>query len=235
MPSPEPYYEDDLVTLYHGDAREVLPALRRESFDLVLTDPPFFMPATHYSSRTTWQRSWSDTSALAAFWGVVLDATLPLIRRTGHFATFCDGESYPVFYPEMYRRFDALKCLVWDKERIGMGRVWRNQHELVITARWESSEFSEEGGSRADVLRAKTVHASERTHPVEKPTALLAQIIEPTTKPGGMILDPFMGTASTALAAQATGRRFVGIEGEERYCEQAVKRLAQGSLFGGVA
>jgi site-specific DNA-methyltransferase (adenine-specific) len=225
-----PYYADDAVTLWHGDCREILPTLRAQSVDLILTDPPFFMPATHYQSRTQWQRSWSDTSVLAMFWSTILDLAIPLLRATGHFVTFCNGDSYPVFYPEMYRRFDALKCLVWDKGAIGMGRIWRNRHELLIAARWETSTFKESGGSRPDVLAAKVIPSSDRTHPVEKPTRLLAQIIEPTTPTGGLILDPFMATGSTILAARMANRRAIGIEGEERYCEIAARRLSQGIL-----
>jgi len=223
----EPYWSDDLVTLYHGDCRDVLPQLPAASADLVLTDPPFFMPASHYQSRVQWQRSFGDTSVLAAFWGTVLDLAVPLLKRTGHLATFCNGDSYPVFYPEAYRRFDAIKCLVWDKGSIGMGRVWRSQHELIMAARWESSQFTEQGGSRSDVIKAKVIQSAERTHPVEKPTALLAPLIEPTTPPGGLVLDPFAGTGSTLLAARVAGRRVVGIETEERYCETAVRRLSQ--------
>jgi DNA modification methylase len=225
-----PYYRDESVTLWHGDCREILPSLAPQSVDLVLTDPPFFMPATHYSSRTSWQRSWGDTSVLAAFWGVVLDASIPALRPTGHLITFCNGDSYPVFYPEMYRRFDVLKCIVWDKGSIGMGRVWRNQHELVIAGRWETSNFTESGGSRSDVIRAKVIPSGDRTHPVEKPTSVLAPLIEPTTEPGATVLDPFAGTGSTLLAARMAGRRVIGIEAEERYCEIAAKRLAQDCL-----
>jgi DNA modification methylase len=222
-----PYYRDESVTLWHGDCREILPSLAPQSVDLVLTDPPFFMPATHYSSRTSWQRSWGDTSVLAAFWGVVLDASIPALRPTGHLITFCNGDSYPVFYPEMYRRFDVLKCIVWDKGSIGMGRVWRNQHELVIAGRWETSNFTESGGSRSDVIRAKVI-PSGRTHPHEKPVDLLARLIDKC--PPGTIADPFAGSGSSLVAAKAHGRRAVGVEVDERYCEIAARRLSQGVL-----
>lgn len=224
-----PYYEQDGITIYHGDCREVLPALR-DRVDLVLTDPPFFMPATHYQSRVQYQRSWADTSILATFWAVVLDAALPLIKRTGHFLTFCNGDSYPVFYPEMYRRFDFLKSLVWDKGHVGLGRVWRNQHELVIAARWNESQFVDDNKLRADVFTFKATPSAQREHPVEKPASMLAWLIEPTAPSGGVVLDPFAGSGSTLEAAKDSGRRAIGIEAEERYCEIAAKRLSQGVL-----
>jgi len=222
----KPYYQDDAVTIYHGDCREILPAIRAKT-DLVLTDPPFFMPATHYQSRVKWQRSWSDTSILAAFWASILDLTVPLLRQTGHFLTFCNGDSYPVFYPEMYRRFDFLKSLVWDKGHVGLGRVWRNQHELVIAARWQDVWFVDDSILRSDVLRFDATPSSDRLHPVEKPEALLRWLIEPTTQPLDVVLDPFAGSGSTLYAAKQAGRKAIGIEGEERYCEVAAKRCAQ--------
>jgi site-specific DNA-methyltransferase (adenine-specific) len=224
-----PYYEEDGITIYHGDCRDVLPALAVR-VDAVVTDPPFFMPATHYQSRVDWQRSWSDTSVLAAFWSVVVDACIRVLKPTGHMLAFCNGDSYPVFYPEMYRRFDYLKSIVWDKGHVGLGRVWRNQHELIIAARWNTSEFNDDGRLRADVIRAKATPPTERLHPVEKPESLLADLIRPTTLEGGLVLDPFMGSGTTLEAAKRDGRRAVGIEGEERYCEIAVQRLAQGVL-----
>lgn len=222
-----PYYADDLVTIYHGDCREVLPELRPTSVDLMLTDPPFFMPAVHYQSRVEWQRSWSDTSVLASFWAAVLDAVTPLLKPTGHALTFCNSDSYPVFYPEMYRRFDYLKALVWDKGHVGLGRVWRNQHEFILAARWNKAEFNEDGKLRADVLRYDATLPSERDHPVQKPQHLLAALIEPTTHPSGLVLDPFMGSGTTLEAAKNNGRRAIGIEGEERYCEIAANRCRQ--------
>lgn len=226
----KPYYADDSVTIYHGDCREILPELRRGSIDATLTDPPFFMPAVHYQSRVEWQRSWSDTSVLAAFWSVILDGVVPLMKRSGHLLTFCNSDSYPVFYPEMYRRFDFLKALVWDKGHVGLGRVWRNQHELIIAARWNDAIFNEDGKLRADVLRYDATPSADRDHPVQKPQHLLAALIEPTTLRDGVVLDPFMGSGTTLEAAKNLGRKAIGIEGEERYCEIAAKRLSQETL-----
>jgi DNA modification methylase len=226
----KPYYQDESVTLYHGDCREVLPTLDRSSVDVVLTDPPFFMPATHYQSRVKYQRSWSDTSVLASFWATVCDLSLEPLRTSGHFLAFCNGDSYPVFYPEMYRRFDYLKSLVWDKGHVGLGRVWRNQHELVIAARWNESVFVEDSVLRADVFKYSATPSADRDHPVEKPEDMLAWLITPTTPVGGTVLDPFAGSGTTLSAAKRIGRKAIGIEAEERYCAIAVERLRQGSL-----
>lgn len=227
MPNPIPYYQDDRVTLYHGDARDIVPALEPGSVKAVVTDPPFFMPATHYQARTHYQRAWSDTSILAEFWRTVVDDSVRALSEDGHLVTFCNGESYAVFYPELYRRFDTMKSIVWDKGQIGMGRVWRNRHELVIAARWKGSTFTEDGVTRSDVLAHKPTHSSRREHPVEKPAGLLADLILPITAPGDLVLDPFAGSGTTGEAALSLGRRAILIEGEKQYCDAIVRRLTK--------
>lgn len=221
-----PFYERDGITVYHGNCLEITPNLPSR-VDCIITDPPFFMPATHYQSRVKWQRAWADTSILATFWGQVLEKSLPRLKETGHFVTFCNGESYPVFYPEMFKRFDALACLVWDKLHFGLGRCWRHQHELMIAGRWSTSVFYEDGSARSDIFRCKATKSQERMHPVEKPVALLCELMKPITQPGDVILDMFMGSGSTLRAAQVIGRRAIGIEADEDYCKIAVERLRQ--------
>lgn len=221
----KPYYQDDAVTIYHGDAREV--AGQVPKVDVIVTDPPFFMPAAHFQSRVKWQRSWGDVSMLGIAWSAFLDVLVPRLKSTGHFVSFCNGDSYPVFYPEMYRRFTTLKCLVWDKGHVGLGRIWRHQHELAIAGRWDDSYVDIDGRLYADVIRADASPSADREHPVEKPTAVLVPIIQPITPPQGIVLDPFMGSGTTLQAAKMIGRRAIGIEIEERYCESAATRLSQ--------
>jgi len=221
----KPYYQDSSVTIYHADCLEISADLPR--LDCVITDPPFFMPATHYQSRIKHQRTWGDTSVLRGYWQQIVNTIIVRIKPTGHWLTFCNHESYPVFYPIFYSSFDFLKSIVWDKGHVGLGRVWRNQHELIIAARWNESEFVEDGKLRADVLKHSATPPADRSHPVEKPDSLLQDLITPTVASGGIVLDPFMGSGSTLSAAKNLNRKAIGIDIEERYCEIAAKRMAQ--------
>jgi site-specific DNA-methyltransferase (adenine-specific) len=219
-----PYYERNGITIYHGDALEVAGEL--PSTDLLLFDPPFFMPAQHYASRSDWSRSWGDTSVLRGWWSTVLVALTPRLRGTGNAFVFCDDESYPVFYPECYNRFPSLSALVWNKGRIGMGTPWRHAHEFIIHARRTDAKWCG-GAGESDVLTFSPTTVADRWHPVSKPLALLRKLITLTTAPGDMVIDPFMGGGSTLDAAHSEGRPVVGVEIEERYCEIAARRLDQ--------
>jgi len=223
----KPYYQDEAVTIYCGDCRDVLPDL--PPVDLLLTDPPFFMPVTHYASRTEWPKSWGDMSVLAVWFGVILDSVKPRMNATATAVVFCDGPSYAVFFPEIYRRFDQVRALVWDKCHFGMGHQWRKQHELMIVGRFAASKWT---GPKnlPDILREKTVPSNDRQHPVDKPPGILRQLIEPLTDTGDTVLDPFCGGGSTLFAAKLSGRKAVGIEIEERYCEVAARRMSQSVL-----
>jgi site-specific DNA-methyltransferase (adenine-specific) len=217
-----PYYSDDSVTIYHGDALYAVETLR--ACDTLLTDPPFFMPAQQYAGRAeSWERCWGDTSILRSWWEGVVAAYRPLVR--GHFLTFCDDESYAVFYPPVYARWPNVGCLIWDKNAPGMGTAWRHAHEMIIAARPRNAHWT--GGAKSDVLQFRPVPSAKRCHPVDKPVDLLADLIGPTTPEGGLVLDPFMGGGSTLVAAKNLGRKAIGIEIEERYCEIAAQRCRQ--------
>jgi len=186
----KPYYEDSLTTIYFCDALEMVNDLPQ--VDLLVFDPPFFMPAQHYAARAEWARAWGDTAILRRWWSVALDALLPRLKGTGSSFTFCDDESYPVFYPELYIRFPALSALVWTKGRIGMGSPWRHAHEFILHARRADSKWRGSGGE-SDVLEFTPTPSADRAHPVSKPNALLGKLIAVTTDEGDTVLDPFMG------------------------------------------
>jgi site-specific DNA-methyltransferase (adenine-specific) len=229
----KPYYEDETCQLYLGDCLEIMPLLPEKSIDLVLTDPPFFLPASHYQSRINWQRNYGDLTPLKVFWSAALDKSISALKRSGHLFVFCNCDSYPVFYEPTYNHFDKVKSLVWDKTKIGLGRIFRNQHEWIIWARWKEHKCIHNGKSRADVLSFPATQSKHRQHPVEKPVALLKELILATTDMEDLILDPFMGSGTTGVACKELGRRFIGIEISPEYMEIAQARIlkAKGGLF----
>jgi DNA modification methylase len=202
-----PYYADASVTLYHGDCREILPHVEA---DVMVTDPPFGMA---YSSG--WQaRPIAGDSSVA-----VRDEALAIWGNRPALVFGRWSEPRPA----------ATRArLIWDKgEWPGMGDLalpWGPSDEEVYVL---GHGFV--GKRSGSVLRIDRM-VGATAHPNEKPQAILAQLIAKC--PPGVVVDPFSGVGSTALAAKNMGRRAIGIEIEERYCEIAAKRLQQGVLFG---
>lgn len=219
-----PYYNEGWITIYHGDCVEVLPNLTQ--VDVVVTDPPYFQPATHYVHPRGVQpiKSLGDTSILEhAFrlWADLLDRVL---KPTGSAYIFCDGQSYPITYRAFYH-LGKIRPLIWDKLTSFNGYTWRHQHELIAWIERVNAERVPTGDG--DILQERAVPVEDRIHPAQKPVSLCGRLI---AKHPGTVLDPFMGSGTTMEAARLQGRRYIGIEIEERYCEIAATRLSQGVL-----
>jgi site-specific DNA-methyltransferase (adenine-specific) len=247
---PQPYYADDRVQLYHGDMREVLPALGTQA-DACVTDPPYA------ETSLAWDR-WPDG------WPALVAQHTSSMWCFGSMRMFLDRRD----------EFDGWKLsqdIVWEKNsgsgiandrfrRIHEHAVhwyrgaWRDvHHETVRVAGFLGAHspvpasgapphlgahigpvaWTDDGTRmQRSVIKAKKIHRVG-IHPTEKPSAILTPLIEYACPAGGIVLDPFAGSASTLFTARMLGRRAIGIEGHEPYCERAAERLSD--LFGGVA
>ena len=219
----KPYYEEPGITIYHGDCRDILPQL--EPVDLVLTDPPYGVAFLSARPKERLERNTpivgDDSDDLLWFFKAVAPLGKWLVA-------FTRWDKWPLHSAQAAEAGWSVKnMLVWDKDNWTCGDLNGNlgyQHELAILASIGDPHLS---GSRCgNVFRCPRV-ASE-VHPAEKPIMLLQGIA--SRFGSGVILDPFVGVGSTLLAAKNLGRSAIGIEIEERYCEIAVKRLAQGVL-----
>ena len=230
-----PYYQDDACTIYHGDCRDVLPNV---SADLVVTDPPYASGARRDAERqvrgamlrSLEQADWFSHDAMTA-WGFtwflrsVLSALRPQLPEGTHVYVFSDWRQTPNVYGMIEAAgYRVSHCLVWAKPHFGMGTYWRNQHENIVFAS-HGQPAPMRARNAGSVLAFPNVRPESRLHPTEKPTRLLETIMN--AAPGDRVLDPFMGSGSTLVAAKNLGRKAIGIELEERYCEIAAKRLSQ--------
>jgi site-specific DNA-methyltransferase (adenine-specific) len=222
----KPYYDQDGITIYHGNCLDVLPELRR-NVDAIITDPPYAVPTVIAQVREA-TRSVGDLSVVEAGLATLFRAATDKLLPTGRVFVFCDGVSYPVMFRVLYGSF-SQGLLVWDKGQIGMGREFRKSHELIAHGWLPDTPVFADGRGRPDILRAAPVPSEARGHPAQKPVSLIQQLLAVC---GQMILDPFMGSGTTLRAAKDLGRKAIGIEIEERYCEIAANRLSQGVLFG---
>jgi site-specific DNA-methyltransferase (adenine-specific) len=214
-----PYYEDETVTLYHGDCREILPKL--DPVDLVLTDPPY---GINYISNHNTGRGTKPITNDGARLSIALQRTvIPLIAaRAHHVLWFTRWDVWPDVWMELGPWMPLRGMLVWDKGDPGMGDLahWGPSYELIASAGWGKTT----GSRDQSVLRYPKPPKSRRVHPTEKPLALLEYLIRKLD--AQTVLDPFAGGGSTLLAARMAGRRAVGIELDERYCEAIANRLA---------
>lgn len=216
----------DGITLYWGDCREVVPGL--ESVGAVVTDPPYFLPATHHATREGTSKSWGNLSILERYFADTFKELAQVIANDGCMFCFCDGQSYPLFFRGCYNLFKTVRVLVWDKENSINGYWWRKQHELILFAIKGGAEKVPTGDG--DVLRMPCVPIRKRVHDAQKPVKLIKRLIMKTPDLA-VILDPFAGSGTTLCAAKDLGRRAIGIEIEEKYCEIAANRLQQQVLF----
>ena len=199
-----PYYEQDGVTIYHGDCREVLSELRA---DVVVTDPPYGILSESGSAAT--RRSGGNKDDGRMVWDVAPSLEcLSMIRSIGSARMIWGGCHLELPPTRGY--------LIWDKQIDGL-----NFGEAEYC--WTDLTFA----PRIFRYRAVGVDGG-KVHPTQKPEALMRWCLN--FAPKGVVLDPFMGSGTTLVAAKRLGRKAIGIELEEKYCEIAAKRLQQGAL-----
>lgn len=215
-----PYYTDDLCTIYHGDCRDVLPTIAPETVDLVLTDPPYGIAwDTEYRGRQMGHLTASHDYAPVAGDDEPFDpAHLLRFPRLILFGANNYADKLP----------NSAGWVVWDKT--GRGRHVSDLSDCEMA--WTNVT----GGVRLfshlwKGMLKDSERDAKRVHPTQKPVALMSWCIGKFSTGKGLILDPYMGSGSTLRAAKDHGRKAVGVELEERYCEIAVKRLAQEVLF----
>jgi site-specific DNA-methyltransferase (adenine-specific) len=224
----KPYFRDNAVVIYHGDALDVLPKML--SVDLVVTDPPytFGLASTFQEGKAG---SWGDMMNNARWYTSWLRDLHRLTEaRQGAVWVFNSWRSFPVLArAAMEARWPIESLMVWDKQWIGPGgqRGLRPAYELVALFAQQTFQIANRG--LPDIWQSQWSSHKPNGHPAEKPLELITRIIAESG--GDLILDPFMGSGTTLRAAKDLGRFAVGIEIEEKYCEIAAKRMAQGVLL----
>lgn len=229
----EAYFERDGVAIYHGDCRELLALLPRDSVDVIVTDPPY---GIEYRSarRTDGISSPIAGDADLAIAREGLAAALRLLRRHRHVYAFASPAERAIFEG---LPIGGAAELVWNKGQMNAGDLalpWGNQHELIMFGVYAPSPANRKRGDgrlaarlrQGSVITEPRVNAGATgAHPTEKPVRLLRRLIESSSLLGEAVLDPFAGSGSTLVAALNEGRSAIGIEIEERYCEVAAERL----------
>ena len=222
------YYQEDGIVIYCGDCRDILPELPK--VDLVLTDP-FYVPSAQYGWKLFDDFYW-------AFNHQWMSAIKSLLKDDFHllvsFAStdMCKFESFLI---EM--GFDIKSRIVWNYRNSAKSTAADTKFAKTYEFIWHCSSgkklnFSKQWSDKRFDVQVVAIPQSNFTkdtkiHQYQKPAELYRNLIERCSFDGELILDPFLGSGTTAVAAKKLGRKCIGIEIEEKYCKIAKDRLSQ--------
>ena len=223
-----PYYEQDGITIYHGDCREVLPGIKA---DLVLTDVPYGVVNRESGGLRVLNKGIADDPTVCS------QEIAPLLAASDATTqyVFCGTEQVSVLRGGYVSLGFTTRLGIWEKSDpspMNGEYLWLSSVECCVFARRAGAVFTERCAS--PVWRGPT-DRSGWGHPTPKPRWLFDRLVLASSLVDGCVLDPFMGSGTTLVAAKNLGRRAIGIEIEERYCEMAARRLDQGVLDLGAA
>jgi DNA modification methylase len=213
-----PYYEQSGVTIYHGDCRDVLPSI---SADLVLTDPPYGINGAKGigidRAKGAYLGAFEDT---ADYIRSVVVPVIELLRARVACLVLTPGNANLSAYPQP-NSFGVF----YQPAAVGMQSFGTVDAQPIFY-------YGTAGGGRlgkpCSFILTETPEANG--HPCPKPFGAWKRLLATVARPGQVVLDPFMGSGTTLVAAKDMGHQAIGIELEERYCEIAAKRLQQEAL-----
>lgn len=224
-----PYYADDAVTLWLGDCREVVAGMADASVDAVITDPPY-TERTHSKARTP------ERQGVVAFASITDDDLTAILTSLGRVSRgwvvatldYRHAAAYDVTPPPglkvqrlgVWVKTNPTPQLTGDRPAQGWESI-AYMHRAEIRSKWNG------GGSHGNFV---SPIPPPEGHPTAKPLGMVSNWVRRFTNPGDLILDPFAGSGTTLRAAKDEGRRAIGVEIDERYCEVIAKRLSQGVL-----
>lgn len=243
-----PYYQDDAVTIYHGDCREILPTI--SGVALTVTSPPYNTLTSRtingggIHKKSQWAAKvrsdgYADDRSEADYWGWQAEVA--------HAVAKCSTLDASFFYNHKLRYRDKAPILpvdmvrMWPDWSLRQEIVWARDGSMVFNARmfppsderiyWMTRvggnhKWSLDGNQWTSVWRVRQEIGMDG-HPCPFPEGLPSRCITATTDPGDTVLDPFMGSGTTMRAAKDLNRKAIGCDVSEAYCEIAAKRMAQ--------
>lgn len=217
------------VTLHLGDCRDILGDI--PPADALLTDPPYKVTSGGFGSLEGGFSGWIKDSydnkgsivACDIGWADWLKPAFLSLAPQAHAYIFSNDRNLPVAWREAENAgFEFHRLLTWDKKTALPNRWYIQNCEFVLFMRKGKAFQINECGTMA---LQSIFQRDQSAHPTEKPVSLCETYIENSTRLGGLVLDPFCGSGTTGVAAVNRGRRFVGIEIEQRWFDIACRRI----------
>ena len=233
---------DQAIQLMHGDCLELMRIIPSGSVDMILTDPPYCSGGNLEAQKNTKAQGlraatvaaddfhWfaSDNMGSAGLvWllrSMMIEAAR-ILRPNRSAFIFTDWRMVPHLGPGL--ESSGLRWrnqIIWDKGNAGLGLGFKPAYEVILEFCNGTPEYQVKDGQ--NVIRAKRLNGMQKVHNAQKPVNLLREIIRVSAPRGGVILDPFMGSGSTGVAAAEGGYGFIGIERDLTHFATAQRRLA---------
>lgn len=231
----------EVNNIYKMDCLEGMRLMKAQGIkvDCIITDPPY---GIDYLSNRTDNHHKLQNDGLTDYktempkW---LKAMSEVITDNGVCCCCCGGGKTPVtamFTLEAVKHFNLIQTLVWEKT-IGLGWRYRPQYEniVILSKSKDNYAFYDTSKKCGNIIKCQQIIPQKGDHPTQKPLELIYKLLNIHTKEGDLVLDPFIGGGTTALACHKMGRRYIGFEIDKGYYDLANGRLsaqaAQISLF----
>jgi DNA modification methylase len=209
--------------IVQGDCVQILKTFPSASVDLVVTDPPYLVNYRNRSGQTIKNDNGGSAGVLAAF-----SDAYRVLKPDSFCVCFYGWNRVDEFFGAWRKAgFRPVGHIVWQKNYASSTGFLQSRHEqayLLIKGNPDRP-----AKPIADVRPWE--YTGNKVHPTEKAVSILTPLIEAFSKPGEIVLDPFSGSGSTAVASLLSGRRYIGIELEDRYCRHARTRLAGAAKY----
>ena len=201
---------NDLMKIINEDCMIGLDAMPNNSVDLVITDPPYSTPVITAFGRKKF-KNLADLSIQEFYFTEMKKKLERVLKPDAPVFFFCDDKFYPILFSTFYD-WQNIGLLIWDKNKIGMGKPVRKRHELIFYANQSFKEFKPHGvfTHLPSVLNFKT--DSDKIHGAQKPVELIKMLINGFTKENETVLDLFGGSGSTGVSCDETNRNGICFE-----------------------
>lgn len=221
----KPYYEDDLVTLYHGDALEVLPTLPSASVGVVILDPPYSFESISVRGRDDGAAGTSGAPTRLLHQSLV--ETQRILTSGGIAPILHQWRRSPdVSYLTCLAGLRLSACVAWIRNRVGTGGLFRSSWDPIYVGSKGAPKLRDKAAV-PNVIQVEPLSGQE--HPYAKPPELWTPFI--SRAPSGVtVVDPYAGLGASGVAARSGGHPWIGIESDERYCEIIARRLSNQTM-----
>lgn len=225
------------IQLIQGDCLAEIHKIPDESIDLICTDPPYKL-TSHGGSGTMsgyWTTDKAKSGKVFNHNDIEIEDYLPefyrVLKDGTHCYIMCNHLNLPHFIDVINKsEFKFIKCLIWDKQSKICGRYYMGQFEYIIMLR-KGRERTINNCGTSDILsiplKRNKDNNGNNIHDSEKPVSLMELLIENSSNVGEVVLEPFLGSGTTAIACKNLNRRCIGIEIDETYYNIAKKRVEQ--------